>query len=105
MAEIDVRRMCRTFGLVLPSRQVKRRDSGGRARFTDCEWGLADGRTLVLEVDGGFHMAVEHWEDDLARQRALTSSDRLIVRCTARELRDEPERVARDLRLLGVPAA
>lgn len=105
VAEIDVRRMCKTFGLVAPSRQVRRRDSTGRVRYTDCEWRLPGGQTLALEVDGAFHMDVEHWEDDLARQRALTSPDRLVVRCTARELRDEPDRVARDLRLLGVPAA
>lgn len=104
-AEIDVRRMCRAAGLALPVRQVRRRDAGGRWRFTDCEWRLPDGRTLVLEVDGGFHMEVEHWEDDLARQRSLTSSSRTVVRCTTRELRDQPEVVARDLRLLGVPAA
>ena len=96
-----MRRMCRRFGLALPDRQVKRRDSTGRLRFTDCEWRLPDGRTLVLEVDGGFHMDAEHWEDDIARQRGLTATDRLVIRCTSRELRDEPERVARDLRLLG----
>ena len=103
VAEIDVRRLCRRFGLVLPQRQVKRRDASGRTRFTDCEWRLADGRVLVLEVDGAFHMEVEHWEEDLARQRALSASDRVVVRCTARELRDEPERLAHDLRVLGVP--
>lgn len=105
VGEIDVRRMCRDFGLRLPDRQVRRRDASGRLRFTDCEWRLADGRVLVLEVDGGFHMEVEHWEDDLARQRALTAPDRIVVRCTTRELRDQPDVVARDLRLLGVPAA
>lgn len=105
VAELDVRRTCRRFRLSLPRRQTKRRDSHGRVRFTDCEWLLPDGRTLVLEVDGGFHMQAEHWEDDLARQRALTATDRLIVRCTARELRDQPESVARDLLALGVPTA
>lgn len=104
-AEIDVRRMCRAAGLALPARQVRRRDASGRLRFTDCEWRLPDGRTIVLEVDGGFHMDVEHWEDDLARQRALTAPTRMVIRCTTRELRDQPEVVARDLRLLGVPAA
>lgn len=105
VAEIDVRRMCRKFQLALPHRQVKRRDTSGRIRFTDCEWRLAGGSRLVLEVDGAFHMAVEHWEDDLARQRALTATDRVVVRCTSRELRDTPHHVARDLRALGVPRA
>ena len=103
VAELDVRRMCRQHGLCQPARQVKRYDADGRVRFTDCEWRLADGRVLVLEVDGAFHMEAQQWEDDLARQRALSGPDRVIVRCTARELRDEPARLARDLRRLGVP--
>lgn len=105
VAELDVRRMCRRFGLAPPRRQVKRRDATGRVRFTDCEWLLADGRTLVLEVDGSFHMDVDHWEDDLARQRALAATDRVAIRCTSREVRDEPAGVARDLVRLGVPRA
>ena len=104
-AELDVRRMCRAAGLSLPRRQTRRRDAAGRLRFTDCEWVLADGRTLVLEVDGSFHMQADQWEDDLARQRALTALDRPIIRCSARELREEPESIARDLLYLGVPKA
>lgn len=104
-AELDVRRMCRQFGLAPPHRQVKRLDAAGRVRYTDCEWRLGEGRTLVLEIDGGFHMEVEYWEDDLARQRALSARNRTVVRCTSRELRDEPATVARDLHNLGVPRA
>jgi len=103
VAELDVVRLCRHHGLALPDRQVHRLDAGGRQRFTDCEWRLPDGRVLVLEVDGSFHMEAAHWEDDLVRQRRLSSPDRVVVRCTARELRDEPWRVAGDLRRLGVP--
>lgn len=105
VAELDVVRLCRRIGLRKPDRQVRRRDAGGRLRFTDCEWTLRDGRTLVLEIDGSFHMEAEHWEADLARQRALTSPDRLVVRCTSRELRDDPDRVGNDLIALGVPLA
>jgi len=104
VAELDVVRMCRDHGLALPGRQLKRLDADGRMRFTDCEWRLPDGRVIVLEVDGSFHMDSQHWEDDLARQRHLSAPDRLMVRCTARELREEPWHVARDLRRLGVPA-
>ena len=102
LAEIDVRRMCRRAGLPLPRRQVRRRDSAGRVRFLDCEWLLPDGTLLVLEVDGGFHMQVEHWEDDIARQRRISGRGRVVVRCTARELRDEPGVVADDLVALGL---
>lgn len=103
VAELDVARMCRRFGLTPPRRQTHRRDSGGRSRFTDCEWTAVDGVAVVLEVDGSFHMDADQWEDDIARQRGLASIGVRVVRCTAREIRDEPERVARDLKRLGVP--
>lgn len=105
LSELDIGRLCRRAGLAAPRRQTRRRDATGRLRYTDCEWDLPGGRTLVLEVDGAFHMDVAHWEDDLARQRGLTNPDRAIVRCTSRELRETPDRVGRDLRRLGVPAA
>jgi len=105
LAEVDVLRLCRSHGLREPDRQTRRRDASGRLRYTDCEWRLADGRVLALEIDGAFHMDVEHWEDDIARQRALSDPRRLVVRCTAREVREEPARLAADLRRLGVPRA
>jgi hypothetical protein len=103
ISEIDVARMCRRFGLAAPRRQVKRRDAYGRQRYTDCEWELPDSRVVVLEVDGAFHMEIEHWEDDIVRHRQLTRPGRIMVRCTAREMRDEPKRVFDDLVALGVP--
>lgn len=104
LAEVDVTRMCRDFGLRAPARQRRRKDRGGRLRYTDCEWDLPDGTVLVLEVDGAFHMEVEHWEDDIRRQRGLTSPGRVVVRCTSREVRDEPFQLAADLRALGLAA-
>lgn len=105
VAEMDVARFCRRFGFALPRRQVRRRDAAGRLRFTDCEWELPNGQILVLEIDGAFHMEAEHWEDDLARQRALTAPGRVVVRCSTREMRDEPEIVARGLTNIGLPRA
>lgn len=102
VAEIDVRRMCRRFGLPLPRRQRPRLDRDGRRRFTDCEWLLPDGRTLILEVDGAFHVDVLHYEADVRRQRKLTSASTIVIRCTSLELRDDPAAVAQDLIALGV---
>lgn len=102
-AELAVIRLCRGFGLVLPTRQRARRDRSGQRRWTDCEWDLPDRSTLVLEVDGSFHMDVENWGADLKRARQLTSRQRTVVRCTAYELRHEAGDVARDLIALGVP--
>jgi len=102
LAEVDVARICRRFNLPSPLRQIRRRDADGRLRFTDAEWVLPDGTVMVLEIDGAFHMDVAHWEDDLARQRGLSGPGRIIVRCTARELRDRPHVVVRDLKALGL---
>jgi len=105
-AEIDVRRMCRLCRLPLPVRQAPRTDTAGRRRWTDCEWHLASGTVLVLEVDGSFHLDVASWTDDLQRQRRLTAPGRLVVRCTADELRLDPRAVGADLVSLGlVPRA
>lgn len=103
MAEIDLGRICRSSGLVGPDRQRRRKDRNGRWRWTDAEWDLPDGRTLVLEVDGAFHMEVEHWTADVRRQRKISTPDRTVVRATALELRLEPRSVTDDLRALGVP--
>jgi hypothetical protein len=102
VAERDVLTMCDTFLVPRPVRQTPRRDSAGRLRFTDAEWRLPDGRIVVLEVDGGFHMRVEHWSADIERERQLVATGVIVVRCTALELRQHPERIARDLRRLGV---
>lgn len=102
VSEIDVRRACREFGLVPPRRQTRRRDRTGRIRFTDCEWELPDGRILVLEVDGAFHLEFMQYTDDVRRQRALTTPSRIVIRCTAYELRYEPDLVMEDLQALGV---
>lgn len=101
-AELDVLRMCRRFSLPAPTRQRPRDDSRGRRRWTDCEWDLADGTTLVLEVDGSFHTEVRQWGDDMKRARRLTSRHRVVLRCTAYEVRHEAAEVAADLVALGV---
>jgi hypothetical protein len=104
LAELDVGRLCRRAHLPPPRRQTRRRDATGRLRYTDCEWLLPDGTVLILEIDGSFHMDAGHWEDDLARQRRLSGRGRIIVRCTARELRDDPDAVLADLRMHGLCA-
>jgi hypothetical protein len=81
-AELDVRRLCHRFGLRLPDRQRPRTDRAGKRRWTDCEWDLADGSVLILEVDGAFHVDVMEWGADIKRARALTTGTRTVVRCT-----------------------
>jgi hypothetical protein len=72
-------------------------------RWTDAEWDLTDGRVLVLEVDGGYHDDVLQATEDRVRHRRLTSPDRIVVACTAYELRHDAGSVMADLIALGVP--
>ncbi|HEY0953091.1 hypothetical protein [Nocardioides sp.] len=99
----EIRRMCRRFGIAMPDGQVSRTDRAGHRRWTDCEWRLADGRVVILEIDGSFHLDVMESMEDHRRARRLTSTHRLVVRCSAFEVRHEPEQVAADLIALGLP--
>lgn len=102
-AEIDAVRLCHEAGLRAPDRQTRRRDKTGRWRWLDLEWRLADGRTIVLEVDGSFHMRTEHWWKDQKRERGIVIGGAMVLRCSSIELRLEPDDVMDDLRAAGVP--
>ncbi|TCJ28070.1 hypothetical protein [Nocardioides jejuensis] len=102
LGERDFVRICKRVGLPPPDRQTRRKDASGRWRYTDAEWHLPDGTVVMLEIDGGFHMEVEHWQDDMERARALARPGVIQFRCTTRELRDAPEILVQDLRRVGV---
>jgi hypothetical protein len=102
-SELDVGAMCRRAGLVQPRRQVRRRDSSGRWRYLDAEWTLTTGEIGVLEVDGRHHLSVEHWQDDMRRERGVVLSGRRVLRATCLELSLEARLIAADLLALGVP--
>lgn len=103
-AEIDVVRLCDEAGLRRPDRQVLRRDRDGRRRYLDCEWRLDDGRVVVLEIDGSFHMRTEHWWRDMQRERSVVLSGRAVLRCSSVEIRLDPWAIIRDLVEIGVPS-
>ncbi|MGH3587119.1 MAG: hypothetical protein ACRDQ0_12430, partial [Pseudonocardia sp.] len=102
-AEIDVGHLCKEAGLSSPKRQRLRRDKTGRVRYLDCEWELPDGRVIVLEIDGSFHLRVRHWWKDMKRERAVVIAKSSVLRCSTVEIRLEPEDIIDDLRDIGVP--
>lgn len=105
LGELDVAAICRKYHLIPPNRQMRRRDQQGRWRYLDCEWDLPSGETVVLEVDGGHHMDVAHWREDMRRERGIVISRRWVLRATALEVRLEPMLIVTDLKAMGVPAA
>jgi hypothetical protein len=102
-AEIDVGGLRTRAGLAQPVRQAIRRDADGRRRYLDCEWELPDGRVVVLEIDGSFHLKVGNWWRDMKRERAVVLSRSTVLRCASIELRLEPWEITEDLRRAGVP--
>ena len=76
----------------------------GTAALHDCEWALPDGRTVVLEVDGGLHMEAESWWRDMARERELVIAGKVVLRCstTGAQARPVPHR-ARPARARRTP--
>jgi hypothetical protein len=82
-------------GLPRPATNVPLR-LGARFIEPDCMW--RDER-LIVELDGyGTHHTRAAYENDRARDRELTASGWRVMRVTWRQLDDEPEAVARDLR-------
>ena len=102
LSEINFVRLCRQFGLPTPERQVVRRDRQGRRRYLDAYFRLADGTVLVVEVDGGLHLRIGPWWEDMARERDVVISTGKVLRCSSVEIRLHPEQIARDLRRAGV---
>ena len=105
LGELDLARMCRSFGLTLPNRQVRRRDASGVWRFLDAEWEVRGGEVVVLEVDGGQHMDAFSWQADLRRERWIVVGRKRVLRATNFEVRHEPGYLISDLIALGVPIA
>ncbi len=98
MSEIDFVRVCRRAGLPAPTRQAVRVEPGGRRRYLDAEWTRADGRRVVVEVDGALHLSPRRWWDDQLRQNELVIADDLrfpsvVVRTTPDEVVGQLRRV------------
>ena len=103
LTEAEVVRACRRAGLKPPDRQTPRRDRKGRRRWLDAEWILPDGRVLVLEIDGAFHMEVSEWWQDMPRERSVVLGHSMVMRTSTFEIRRQPEPLMRDLAAAGVP--
>lgn len=98
LSEIDLGTLCRRAGLPAPTRQAVRRDRHGKRRYLDAFWKLADGRTLVVEIDGAVHLLIGTYWDDMDRQNELVLSGERVLRFPSMALRLHPERVTAHLR-------
>lgn len=98
LSEIDLVRLCRRNGVPLPEQQKPRRDSAGRQRYLDASWRRADGRLVVVEVDGALHLNARRWWDDQLRQNELALAEALVLRFPSVVVRTDEATVVRQLR-------
>jgi hypothetical protein len=103
LSELDLVQLCRRHGLPLPIQQSVRVEPSGRRRYLDAEWRLADGRRVIVEVDGAVHLAPRRWFDDQLRQNELALTGSLILRYPSVVVRTEELLVVGQLRrALGI---
>lgn len=80
-------------GLPKPERNKRIRLKTGRTIEADCGWGR-----LIAELDGRtYHERQAAFESDRERDATALASGYVTMRITWRRLRDEPEKVRRDL--------
>jgi very-short-patch-repair endonuclease len=88
--EVAFRRECRRHGLPTPRMQTRRR--GTRGTSTDAEFRLADGRLLIVEIDGIGHLDVRTWNEDITRQNELArTTGAMILQVTGFTVRHDPD--------------
>jgi very-short-patch-repair endonuclease len=91
LAERELRALCRRYRLPQPDQQVVRRDSNGKRRWLDVYWRAY---RLHVEVDGGHHMEVRQWWDDMRRQNDLWVAGDRVLRFPSWAIRRRPADVA-----------
>ncbi len=88
LPEMQALRAIRRGGLPEPTRQTIRME-GDRRRYLDLVW-LA--YCLCIEIDGGFHIEVDKWIDDMMRDAEISVSGLYVIRVPAAIVRRDPKR-------------
>jgi very-short-patch-repair endonuclease len=101
LSEISLVALCRRHRLPLPDLQRRRTDAAGRVRYLDAYW---QQYRLQVEVDGGHHLEVGHWEQDMRRQNDIWVRGDRILRFSAYQVRHRPHEVVEQLQRALVAA-
>jgi len=91
-AELQFRKECAKRGFP-PPRLQNRHSIGSRHRYTDAEFTSTTGRLVMVEIDGVGHMEIGGWHADIVRHNDLAAqTGAVVLRVSAQQLRDEPDR-------------
>jgi hypothetical protein len=93
MAEIDFVQLARRAGIPRPVQQAVRRDSQGRRRYLDADFGC-----FAVEVDGGFHLRAANYWADMDRLNDLVIGGDRVLRFPSSVIRADPDMVVKQLR-------
>ena len=103
VSEIDFGRFCRRNGLPAPTRQLVRRDPGGRRRYLDATLVGPAGRIVRVEVDGALHLVVQTYWDDMYRDNEMSIARETQVRLPSYVIHaDDPRALDQLRRALGL---
>jgi very-short-patch-repair endonuclease len=95
LGELALVRICRSARLPLPDRQLCVRDLSGRQRILDA---VFDRWKVAVEIDGAHHDDVAQRWDDNERDNSLILATYRILRFPTHVVREQPQRVAAQLR-------
>lgn len=95
VSEIDFARLCRRYGLPEPTRQAIRTDAQGRKRYRDV---LYEEYGVHVEIDGGQHMQVRAWTNDMRQHNEIVISGMRLLRFTTWMIRHRPDETIAQLR-------
>jgi hypothetical protein len=95
VAEIDLKEIVLGAPIPKPIQQLRIPLPNGENAYPDFAW---PDRKRIVEVDGfDAHSTPEQLQHDLRRQNALMNLGWEIRRFTAREVREDPDRVRREI--------
>jgi hypothetical protein len=95
---IDLPLLCRRHGLPPPGRQLLRPEPSGRRRYLHAGWSRADGRLVVVEVDGALQLSRRQWWAEPERAPEFVAGGATVLRFASAVVRAEPRLVAEQLR-------
>lgn len=85
LGELDFAKWCRAYGLPAPRKQSVRTSPSGRV-YLDVEW-----EGLVIEIDGGHHLAGLNPIDDALRSNEVVLDGKPVLRLPVLGLRLQPD--------------
>jgi hypothetical protein len=102
LSEVEFLAFCRRHDLPRPTLQ-HREGTGRRRRYLDARFRRADGRVVLVEIDGGVHLTLTARWNDTRKDNWASIAGKLVLRFPSVAIyTDDPEAVAQIRTALGL---